>query len=365
MSAEETHVSPRRTRAWYAPSLTVTLAAALLAGGLSAAAPASAGTTPKAADSTAAMLAKIRTLRIQTNAALARYQAAMTQVATGVTAGLQATADDRAAERSAEQAQRVLDGQILALYVSGGRAAMYSSLLSGEGLAGFTDRAVLLQRLSADGRETATASAKAAGVARAAASDARKQAAAGIKTARQVGNALTRLEALLDEQKRLLSAANAAVRKAAAAALAEAQAAAARITAGAGLRVGPMPGSPEYFRLYHSAATTCEGLSWTVLAAIGQVETGHGRNMNTSSVGAQGPMQFMPRTFAAYGVDGDRDGRIDIRNPADAIFSAAHYLCANRGGTGPPGLRQAVWHYNHADWYVDMVLALAARYLVE
>lgn len=123
-----------------------------------------------------------------------------------------------------------------------------------------------------------------------------------------------------------------------------------------------MPGSPEYFRLYHSAALTCAGLSWTVLAAIGQVETGHGRNMSTSSAGARGPMQFMPQTFAAYGVDGDRDGRIDIYNPADAIFSAAHYLCANRGGTGPAGLRQAVWRYNHADWYVDMVLALAVRY---
>lgn len=123
-----------------------------------------------------------------------------------------------------------------------------------------------------------------------------------------------------------------------------------------------MPGSAEYFRLYHSAATTCPGLSWTVLAAVGQVESGHGRNMGPSVSGAQGPMQFMPATFARYAVDGDRDGRRDIWSPADSIFTAAHYLCANRGGTGPDGLRQAVWHYNHAEWYVDMVLALAARY---
>lgn len=228
-----------RVRAWCPPALTVTLAAALLAGSLSTAAPASAEATPKAADSTAALLAKLRSLQTQTNTALARYQAAMTQVATGVTAGLHATAADRAAQRSAEQAQRVLDEQILALYVSGGRAGMYSSLMSGHGLAGFTDRAVLLQRLSADGRQAATDSAKAAGVARAAADDARKQAAAGIKTAGQIGTALTRLEALLDQQKRLLSAANAAVRQAAAAALNAARVAAARITASAGLRWDP------------------------------------------------------------------------------------------------------------------------------
>jgi len=353
----------RRARGWCLPSLTVTLVAGLLAGSLATAAPASASPAPTAADDAAVLLGKIRALQTQTNAALQRYETAMTQVGTGVTASRQATAADRAAEGSAEQAQRVLDKQILALYVSGGRAGLYSSMISSDGLEGFTHRAVLLQRLSSGGRQTATAAAKAASAARTAAEDARNQATASIKTAGQIGTALAHLDALLAQQQRLLAAANASRATAvAAAALLAAKAAAAQITAGAGRRVGPMPGSPAYFRLYHAASATCTGLSWTVLAAIGQVETGHGRNMNTSSVGAQGPMQFMPRTFAAYGVDGDRDGRIDIRNPADAIFSAAHYLCANRAGTGPAGLRQAVWHYNHANWYVDMVLALAARY---
>ena len=66
-----------------------------------------------------------------------------------------------------------------------------------------------------------------------------------------------------------------------------------------------------------------------MLAAIGQVESGHGRNTSTSSAGAMGPMQFEPATFAAYAVDGDHDGVKSIMDPADAIYTAAHYLCAN------------------------------------
>ena len=116
-----------------------------------------------------------------------------------------------------------------------------------------------------------------------------------------------------------------------------------------------------FLALYRAAAPTCPGLPWPVLAAIGQVESGHGTNPNDSYAGAQGPMQFMPSTFAAYAVDGDGDGRTDIRNPADAIFSAAHYLCANGGGKGDRGLHSAIFRYNHAEWYVAMVLRIAAQ----
>jgi hypothetical protein len=106
----------------------------------------------------------------------------------------------------------------------------------------------------------------------------------------------------------------------------------------------------------------CPGLSWTVLAGIGWVETRHGTSPDQiSSAGAKGPMQFMPGTWARYGVDGDGNGIADIWNPADAIASAANYLRANGAGN-PAMLRQAIWHYNH-DWdYVDMVLAKAAEY---
>ncbi|MEU9020054.1 lytic transglycosylase domain-containing protein [Actinomadura sp. NPDC048394] len=118
----------------------------------------------------------------------------------------------------------------------------------------------------------------------------------------------------------------------------------------------------SYLDLYKQAATTCPGLSWTVLAAIGQVESDHGRNAGRSSAGALGPMQFMPATWKTYGVDGDGDGKADIMNPYDAIPGAAKYLCANGAGRGGQQLYRAIWHYNHADWYVQKVLNLAKAY---
>ena len=118
---------------------------------------------------------------------------------------------------------------------------------------------------------------------------------------------------------------------------------------------------PELLPLYRAAAATCEGLDWTVLAAIHNVETGFGTGPAVSDAGAQGPMQFMPSTFAAYGIDGDRDGVARIDEPVDAIFSAANLLCANGAGD-PERLRTAIWNYNHSDAYVDRVLEIAVSY---
>jgi membrane-bound lytic murein transglycosylase B len=117
----------------------------------------------------------------------------------------------------------------------------------------------------------------------------------------------------------------------------------------------------DIIALYQRAAKTCPGLPWGVLAGIGQVETNHGQNKNISSAGAMGPMQFMPATFAVYGVDGDGDGIKDILDQADAVFSAAHYLCSNGGGD-PSRLYDAIYDYNHLDSYVQEVLSLAAQY---
>jgi hypothetical protein len=113
--------------------------------------------------------------------------------------------------------------------------------------------------------------------------------------------------------------------------------------------------------LYQQAATTCPGLPWGVLAGIGQVETNHGQNTAVSSAGAMGPMQFIPSTWAIYGVDGDGDGKANILDQVDAVYSAARYLCASGGGN-PDTLYEAIFSYNHADWYVRQVLALAAQY---
>jgi Transglycosylase SLT domain len=124
---------------------------------------------------------------------------------------------------------------------------------------------------------------------------------------------------------------------------------------------GTRPGSyPELFK--ESAARYCPGLSWTVLAAIGQIESGDGSNTGPSSAGALGPMQFLPSTWQVYGISAfGNTGPPDIMDPFDAVPSAARLLCAN-GGSTAAGLRGAIFAYNHATWYVNEVLALAQQY---
>ena len=126
----------------------------------------------------------------------------------------------------------------------------------------------------------------------------------------------------------------------------------------------PTSGVPaSYLTLYQASAKMyCPGLSWTVLAAIGQIESGNGANVGPSSAGALGPMQFLPSTWAVWGIVGfGQTGPPDIMNPLDAVPSAARMLCANGAGN-PATLRGAIFSYNHATWYVDEVLALASEY---
>ena len=123
-------------------------------------------------------------------------------------------------------------------------------------------------------------------------------------------------------------------------------------------------GAPaNYLNLFKaSAAKYCPGMSWTVLAAIGQIESGDGANNGPSSAGALGPMQFMPGTWAEWGINGfGPPGAPDIMNPLDAVPSAARMLCA-AGAGNPATLSRAIFAYNHADWYVAEVLALASEY---
>jgi membrane-bound lytic murein transglycosylase B len=115
-----------------------------------------------------------------------------------------------------------------------------------------------------------------------------------------------------------------------------------------------------------SAAQYCPGLSWTVLAAIGQIESADGTNMGPSTAGALGPMQFMPATWAAWGIDGfGQTGAPDVMNPYDAVPSAARLLCADGAAAGGTSLSNAIFDYNHANWYVSEVLALAAQYAAD
>ena len=123
----------------------------------------------------------------------------------------------------------------------------------------------------------------------------------------------------------------------------------------------------SYMTLYQeSAAQYCPKLSWTVLAAIGEIESGNGANDGPSSAGALGPMQFLPSTWATWGIDAfGQTGPPNIMNPLDAVPSAARMLCADGAGGGGASLSQAIFDYNHATWYVNEVLALAEEYAHE
>jgi hypothetical protein len=118
----------------------------------------------------------------------------------------------------------------------------------------------------------------------------------------------------------------------------------------------------NWLELFQKSAALCPGLSWTVLAAIGEIESGDGANDGPSSAGAEGPMQFLPSTWAIWGTDGfGPAGTPEISNPLDAVPSAARMLCAD-GAANPATLSSAIFDYNHAAWYVDEVLALASEY---
>src|SRR4051794_29509777 len=126
-----------------------------------------------------------------------------------------------------------------------------------------------------------------------------------------------------------------------------------------------------YLTLYEQAGQRY-GIDPWILAAIGSVETDHGRSTapgvraGVNSYGCcAGPMQFSVigarSTWARYRVDGDHDGRKTVYDPADAIPAAARYLVASGA---PADYHAAIFAYNHADWYVAEVLAKADEYRV-
>ncbi|WP_051023354.1 C40 family peptidase [Nocardia pneumoniae] len=145
-------------------------------------------------------------------------------------------------------------------------------------------------------------------------------------------------------------------------------------SAGAGSNPSPQARDdipPELLVLYQHAAGDCPGLDWSVLAAIGKIETDHGRSplpgvrSGENSAGAAGPMQFLEPTFdavvARHPLPAGGASPPSRYHPSDAIHAAAHYLCDSGA---PADLRAAVFAYNHADWYVDQVLDQAARYRI-
>ncbi len=126
----------------------------------------------------------------------------------------------------------------------------------------------------------------------------------------------------------------------------------------------PTTGVPRSLLMLYraSAEAYCPGMSWTVLAAINEIESGDGSNVGPSSAGALGPMQFLPSTWAEWGISAfGQPSPPSVMNPLDAVPSAARLLCA-AGAASPATLSQAIFAYNHATWYVAEVLALASEY---
>jgi peptidoglycan hydrolase CwlO-like protein len=310
--------------------------------------------------------AEVEALRPRVQRALRAYERSLDELAGRVSRRISAQQDAETAARVARDGRRSAGQQVRSLYIAGGATALLASVLSAPDASEALARAAYVQRLvSAGDRAADDAAATARALAdRAASLQASTERA--VVTASTVTRRYERLTGLLADAGARLARLSGRARR-----LAEAQAAAASLralaasaaaSAAARVSTAHASGIPADFRaLYVAAAPTCPGLSWTVLGAIGQVESGHGRNAATSYAGAQGPMQFLPSTFAAYAVDGDHDGDADIQDPADAIFTAARYLCANGAGRGGSSLYQAIWHYNHADWYVQLVLRLAAE----
>ncbi len=116
---------------------------------------------------------------------------------------------------------------------------------------------------------------------------------------------------------------------------------------------------PPFLLPIYQACGTEYGIPWEVLASINKIETAFGTNLNVSSAGAVGWMQFIPSSWEMYGLDANGDGRKDPYNPVDAICAAASYL---KAAGGNKDLYNAIFAYNHADWYVQEVLLYARAY---
>jgi membrane-bound lytic murein transglycosylase B len=352
-----------RTFVW---SAVVAGVAAVLAVSPGAAPPAAAPETGLKAQAAAAAR-RVDELVADSRAADARVRAAVAELTASFAVTRAAEARQREADAAVHRQRAAHSRRVRGVYAQGGGVGLGATLLSATDpddvlwRAATVDRVVgdLLRRSAVAGRLLEAV--QAAEAERVLAAE-RADAAHG-RTLDAAQREASAAAAALDAAQRTLDALDARVRAQRAAAEAARRLAAARAASHA---AGHAPSGPvtaldipaDYEAAYRAAAPSCPGLRWTLLAAVGQVESGHGRNQGPSSAGAIGPMQFMPGTFRRYGVDGDGDGVADPWDPEDAIWSAARYLCATgaRGGT-PQGVHDALFAYNRAEWYVQLVLA--------
>ncbi|MGL4173317.1 MAG: lytic murein transglycosylase [Actinomycetota bacterium] len=304
----------------------------------------------------------VASLTAQVQVAQRRYTAAVARVGLSNTDSLLAGQYEQHAAQAAQAAQDRTANAARALYASGGPLILVDHVMASRDVGDLATRLVGVRQILVSTGAVEDAAINVADLASVEAAELEATLRKAVVTADQIkleaakidrllARATARLDALSDQARRLSQA------KAARTALALARSAARKTQRNATAGVRAQQPSADYFNLYRTAATTCPGMEWTLLAAVGQVESGHGRNVGPSSAGAIGPMQFMPATFGQYGVDGDGDGDKDAWDAADAIYSAANYLCASGAGS-PRTIRDALFAYNRAQWYVDLVLGV-------
>lgn len=321
------------------------------------------GSSGSAAAATAAArrsAARVKTLETRLDAALAAYDSALGGLQQQVSAGVEAADAAQAGQQSLQAAQAARTQRVRAIYMDGGQLGIYASLLSSTSPQDLALRVMTAQSVVAGADQSVAQAAATLAQTDQAQNASEDRISSALLSADDVtarADAVSRLVAQARAESAHLSA---HARALARAQLAAASAAAARAAHSAAGSVGATGIPANYLSLYRAAAKTCPGISWTLLAAVGQVESGHGRNDGPSSAGAIGPMQFRPQTFAAFAVDGNHDGRLDPWNPADAIFTAAHFLCSYGAGS-PADVQQALLHYNNAQWYVDLVLGVEQK----
>jgi hypothetical protein len=308
--------------------------------------------------------AQITAMQPSVDAALAAYDTALDGVAQSVSDSVAARNVYERLESEAVAASQQAAARVIALYEAGGPIGLDAAALSG-GTEAPSDLPYLAAVIERDSRESASAT-RVANAAEQRMNVAAADIGSKLSDADVVDQKVGALQELLAQQQQLLDEASAKAKsladlQAAALQLAQSRAAAAAAQAAAVSSASPDAIPPLYRQLFQAAAPYCPGLPWQVLAAIGQVETHYGSGAMVSSAGALGPMQFEPGTFAEYAVDGDGDGIANIEDPADAIYTAAHLLCVDGAGKGGASLYTAIWDYNHADWYVQLVLSLAAK----
>jgi hypothetical protein len=343
---------------------TIITSGVLLASGQAGPTSAAGPTEPREAQAAAERAATaVSRLEPRLDAALDAYEQALDGIAGRVSAAVTAAERADAAQTADDAARGARVRRMRSIYMSGGVPSLYATVLQGRSTQDALRRLAYVRSVVRGDLVQVGTTSRASGALQDRADELLRAADTAVVTASDVGRRAGELEHLLAEAQRQLAALDTEARRLSSARAAGAVLTAARARAGTatavvtGARAGSVPA--DYSALYAAAAETCPGLPWTVLAAVGQVESGHGVNTGPSSAGAQGPMQFMPATFAAYAVDGDGDGDKDIADPADSIHSAAAYLCASGAGDGPGGVRRALFAYNHAQWYVDLVLAVA------